>query len=75
MRCVCCDHLLDDMDTTAKFLESGAYVDMCRKCRTFLPRNLNVVTRSDLERKDREEEDSDIVDKYVEDDDGYEEWN
>lgn len=77
MHCECCDALLDDVDATAKFTESGTYVNMCRACRKFLPRNLEVTLRSDLLRKTREEEDSEIVDRdlYNEDEDGYESWN
>lgn len=77
MHCECCDALLDDVDATARFTESGNYVNMCKKCRKFLPRNIEVTLRNDLQRKTHEEEDGDLIDKdlYNEDEDGYEEWN
>lgn len=77
MHCECCNAMLEDIDATAKFTESGNYVNMCGKCRKFLPKDIGVTLRHDLQRKEREEEDSEVNDKdlYNEDEDGYEEWN
>jgi hypothetical protein len=49
MRCDCCDAELNDEEATAKFTESGNYVQMCKGCRKFLPRNIKITVRTDLE--------------------------
>jgi hypothetical protein len=59
MHCDCCDRLLTDSEATAKF-ESGAYVNMCTKCSSFLPKELRILTRSDLEEEEDDEEWFDI---------------
>jgi hypothetical protein len=63
MHCDCCDRLLSDSEATAKF-ESGAYVNMCTKCVGFLPKEVKILTRSDLEN----EEDDEFYDDLEEDD-------
>lgn len=60
MRCECCNNMLSDKDATARFAESGNFVNMCETCRGFLPKNIAVITRSDLERQEREAEDADF---------------
>lgn len=32
MRCVACDAALSDRESTTKFVFSGKYTDMCRRC-------------------------------------------
>lgn len=59
MHCECCDVLLDDVEATAKFAESGRYVGMCTKCQRFLPKELKVVNRTDLDRSVHEGNDAD----------------
>lgn len=54
MHCDCCDKLLDEAEASARFVESGNFVNMCTECRSYLPRNLKWKTRSDMERKERE---------------------
>jgi hypothetical protein len=49
MRCDCCDADLNDSEATAKFAESGNYVNMCTECRSFLPRDIRILLRPDLE--------------------------
>lgn len=62
MHCDCCDKLLEDAEASARFVESGNYVNMCSECRSWLPKELKWQTRADLERKDLEEEDADFKD-------------
>lgn len=57
MRCDCCDAELNDSESTARFKESGNYVNMCADCRGFLPKNIKVITRPDLERAPKEPHD------------------
>ena len=32
MRCVCCNKNLNDWESTIKSMNTGEYLDMCRKC-------------------------------------------
>ena len=32
MRCYCCNKLLNTQESTRRFKESGAFVDMCNEC-------------------------------------------
>ena len=32
MRCIACNKLLDDLESTNKDLKTGEYLDMCRYC-------------------------------------------
>lgn len=74
MRCTCCNKQLSDVDATAKFAASGAYVDMCQECRGFLPYDLDVKLRPDLEKKNKHRDDPDDGIKfYTEDYDAEEE--
>jgi hypothetical protein len=68
MHCDCCDKLLTDSEATAKF-ESGEYVSMCTKCREYLPKELKVFTRSDLEDQEDEKEGWFDFETGVDDDD------
>lgn len=63
MRCTCCNGELTDVDLTAKFRGSGTYADMCKECRSYLPSEVEVVTRRDLEKPQKPE-----VNKEVEPD-------
>jgi hypothetical protein len=53
VRCDCCDKELDDVESTAKFAESGNYVNMCAGCRKWLPNDLKIITNPNLERNKR----------------------
>lgn len=48
MRCECCDRPLNDSEATAKFVESGTYVNMCKSCRNTLPSDIAIRLRPDL---------------------------
>jgi hypothetical protein len=61
MHCDCCDKLLTEAEASARFVETGNFVDMCSECRSYLPAGLKWHSRADLERKDAEEEDSDTA--------------
>lgn len=76
MHCDCCDHLLDDIEATARFTETGNFVNMCKKCIRFLPKDLQINYRNDLKGKEREEKEEQAAEDklYDEDEDGYEEW-
>lgn len=48
MRCVCCNKLLTDLESTRKHAETGQYLDMCNKCLDFCP-EIPYTERSDLQ--------------------------
>ena len=56
MHCDACDKFLTPEEATAKFAESGAYVCLCKKCRSFLPKELKIITReaSSFDEEDRQ---------------------
>jgi hypothetical protein len=66
MHCDCCDKLLEDAEATAKFVDADGtatrYVGMCKKCREFLPKEIKISHRHDLERVDVNEEPDDYFD-------------
>jgi hypothetical protein len=71
MRCECCNVLLTDSEATAKFAEPDGrkatrYVSMCNKCKEFLPKEIRILTRADLE---EDETDEDELDEEFENDD------
>lgn len=70
MRCECCNNPLSDVDATAKF-EDGRFVGMCRKCRGFLPPDIVVKTRPDLDNTVPVDDDGDSDYFFDEDDYGY----
>jgi hypothetical protein len=75
MHCDCCDRLLSDSEATARF-ESGAYVSMCRKCSDFLPKEVRIITRADLEERERDDlaaRATDLIEEGEEDDNDDEE--
>lgn len=56
MRCECCDVILEDIEATARFLDvvdgvaqATRYVGMCRACQKWLPPEVTIITRPDLD--------------------------
>jgi len=49
MRCDCCDKILNGFEATRKYKESGEYVNMCNSCTSWLPPEVKLVSRSDLQ--------------------------
>jgi hypothetical protein len=64
MRCTCCNKLLTEAEATAKFVDSGNYVDMCSGCREYLPKDLMISIRKDLETTESYEDTEPSVDDY-----------
>lgn len=57
MRCVCCDRLLNDFESTIKVKSTGEYADTCNFCRREIGPDVGYVGRSDLEPFERVDED------------------
>ena len=48
MRCLSCQVVLSDFESTRKYTDSGKYVDLCNKCFGTISREVNVTERADL---------------------------
>lgn len=66
MRCVCCNKILSDLESTRKHANTGDYLDMCNKCLSFCP-DIPTLERTDL--KNSESEETDDYDLEEQDDD------
>lgn len=70
MHCNCCDKLLNDAEATAKFVDEDGtatrYVEMCKKCRSFLPPDVRYVLRKDLREEEYTEDLYDFDDPFDE---------
>lgn len=56
MRCNCCDRILSDAEATSKFVDSGLFTEMCKGCQGFLPKEIRILTRSDLVTEEEQED-------------------
>lgn len=59
MRCVCCDKVLNDFESTRKSIRTGEYMDMCNKCYHTIDKTVLTYERYDLQ--DDEDDDLDDV--------------
>jgi hypothetical protein len=78
MKCECCDKLLTDKEATARFVpdtkdDPPRYVGMCKACQEFLPSNIRIITRPDLEDTLPDEDGLNDSIEWNADDYGYEE--
>lgn len=48
MRCISCNTLLNDFESTRKLESTGGYLDMCNKCYQDIENDVPTVVRSDL---------------------------
>lgn len=67
MRCVCCNKMLNDVESTRKHADTGEYLDMCNKCLSFVP-EIPYVERTDLMDDHDVEEEEDYGEGDPEDD-------
>lgn len=62
MRCICCDKMLNDFESTRKSVTTGDYFDMCNKCYSTIKDDVNAEERYDLydgDDNEHEEEEQD----------------
>ena len=64
MRCDCCDAELNDEEATAKFTESGNYVNMCSDCRRHLPKDIRITVRNDLKKQKDDDSSQQLDDPF-----------
>lgn len=48
MRCVCCNKLLTDFESSRKSVNTGEYLDMCTDCYKHIRDDVNVIENNDL---------------------------
>jgi formate dehydrogenase maturation protein FdhE len=78
MRCSCCDNPLSDKEATAKFVNEDPkapvrYVEMCKKCQSYLPDSVRILNRNDLEDELQDNDLPELDFDKEENNDGYEE--
>ena len=49
MKCLCCDKILNDFESTRKHAITGAYLDTCNECLDAIDVNIPTIDRHDLE--------------------------
>lgn len=52
MRCLACNKILNDFESTRKSATTGQYVDLCNHCFHDVEQDIQSVTRPDLEDED-----------------------
>lgn len=64
MRCISCNKILNDFESTRRYVNTNEYVDMCMKCfKNSDTENIDVIERADLKPEESIEEfDSDNED-------------
>lgn len=64
MRCICCDKMLNDFESTRKSVTTGDYFDMCNKCYSTIKDDVNAEERYDLyDGDDNEHEEEEAEDE------------
>lgn len=48
MRCVCCDKLLTDFESSRKSINTGEYLDMCTDCFKHIKDDVHVIENNNL---------------------------
>lgn len=48
MRCICCNKLLTDFESSRKSLNTGEYLDMCTDCYKHIRDDVDVIENNNL---------------------------
>lgn len=62
MRCLACNKILNDFESTRKSATTGEYVDLCNHCFHNVEQDIESVVREDLRDEDSFEEDVELDD-------------
>lgn len=62
MRCLSCDCILTDYESTRKSAHTNQYLDLCNRCFSFIEDDLDTIDRPDLEHEEGETDDDDDLD-------------
>jgi len=60
MRCLACNEILTEFESTIKYTTSGKFLDLCGKCRSYVTNSLDTTERYDLFDPDHDVVESDV---------------
>ena len=63
MRCVCCNHNLNDFESTRRSATTGDFLDMCNRCYSEVAEDVPSIGRTDLMPNEYIEDEPDEVDE------------
>lgn len=52
MRCLSCNEVLTDFESTRKSVVTNQYIDMCNRCYATIAEGIDVIERRDLEHEE-----------------------
>lgn len=65
MRCLSCNKILSDFESTRKSALTGEYLDMCNHCFSEIAYDVDTIVREDLREDETLDEDDDYEDEEV----------
>ena len=65
MRCLSCNKILNDFESTRKSALTGEYLDMCNHCFSEIAYDVDTIVREDLREDETLDEDEDYEDEEV----------
>jgi hypothetical protein len=65
MRCLSCNKILNDFESTRKSALTGEYLDMCNHCFSEIAYDVDTIVREDLREDETLDEDDDYEDEEV----------
>lgn len=65
MRCLSCNKILSDFESTRKSALTGEYLDMCNHCFSEIAYDVDTIVREDLREDESLDEDEDYEDEEV----------
>ncbi len=65
MRCISCNKILNDFESTRKSALTGEYLDMCNHCFSEIAYDVDTIVREDLREDETLDEDDDYDEEEV----------
>jgi hypothetical protein len=63
MRCLSCNKILSDFESTRKSANTGEYLDLCNSCFSDIQYDVDAIVREDLREDEQVSEDDDYDDE------------
>ena len=63
MRCLSCNKILSDFESTRKSANTGEYLDLCNSCFSDIQYDVDAIVREDLREDEQVSEDNDYDDE------------
>lgn len=63
MRCLSCNKILSDFESTRKSANTGEYLDLCNTCFSDIQYDVDAIVREDLREDEQVSEDDDFDDE------------